>query len=109
MEAKGFDVSEVSDDTMERLASKMADDYLEQMYWLSMEIIAEEMLDIPKIVFDREGNHLHIGDKVIWYDPEEEARDLSRIWTIDDVSPDIVNISDEYSEAEVLPNELKRI
>ena len=23
--------------------------------------------------------------------------------------PDIVNISDEYSEAEVLPNELKRI
>jgi len=47
LEAKGFDVSEVDDDTMERLASKMADDYCEQLFWTSMEIIAEYM-DIPK-------------------------------------------------------------
>lgn len=43
LEEKGFDVSDVTDETMERLASKMADDYLEQMYWISLEIIAEEL------------------------------------------------------------------
>lgn len=49
LDAKGFDTSEVDDATMERLASKMADDYCEQLFWSSMEIIAEYM-DIPKKV-----------------------------------------------------------
>ena len=49
LEAKGFDTSEVDDATMERLASRMADDYCEQLFWSSMEIIAEYM-DIPKKV-----------------------------------------------------------
>ena len=43
----GFDVSEVTDCTMERLASKMANDYLEQLYWIQLPILAED-LDIPK-------------------------------------------------------------
>lgn len=43
LEAKGFDVSNVTDLMMEQLARKMADDYLEQMYWISLEIIAENM------------------------------------------------------------------
>lgn len=47
LEEKGFDTSEVSDETMRRLASKMADDYLEQLYWISLEILAE-CLDIPQ-------------------------------------------------------------
>ena len=47
LESKGFDTSEITDDQMKRLASKMADDYLEQMYWISMTIIAEE-LGFPK-------------------------------------------------------------
>lgn len=47
LEAKGFDTSEITDDQMSKLASKMADDYLEQMYWISMTIIAEE-LGFPK-------------------------------------------------------------
>lgn len=47
LESKGFDTSEITDDQMKRLASKMADDYLEQMYWISMKIIAEE-LGFPK-------------------------------------------------------------
>ena len=47
LEAKGFDTSEVDDDTMERLASKMGDDYCEQLFWTSLEIIAEYM-GIPK-------------------------------------------------------------
>ncbi len=47
LESKGFDTSEITDDQMKRLASKMADDYLEQMYWISMTIIAEQ-LGFPK-------------------------------------------------------------
>lgn len=47
LEAKGFDTSDITDIQMEHLASKMADDYLEQMYWISMEIIAEN-LGFPK-------------------------------------------------------------
>lgn len=47
LEERGFDTSEVDDDTMERLASKMSDDYCEQMFWTSMEIIAE-IMGIPK-------------------------------------------------------------
>ncbi len=56
LEAKGFDTSEVSDAEMERLASKMADDYCEQMFWISLDIIAE-LQGIPK-------RTLHKGDKV---------------------------------------------
>ena len=47
LEAIGFDTTHVSDETMERLASKMADDYCEQLFWDSMTIIAE-ILGIPK-------------------------------------------------------------
>ena len=47
LEAKGFDVKAISDSQMETLASKMADDYVEQMFWISMSIIAEE-LGFPK-------------------------------------------------------------
>lgn len=43
----GYDASEVSDDTMERLASKLGDDYCEQLFWTSLDIIAE-YLGIPK-------------------------------------------------------------
>lgn len=47
LEALGFDTSEVSDDTMERLANKLGDDYCEQLFWTSLDIIAE-YLEIPK-------------------------------------------------------------
>ena len=43
----GFDTSEVSDETMEYLAKKLGDDYCEQLFWSSLEIIAE-YLEIPK-------------------------------------------------------------
>ena len=38
----------MDDGTMNELAKKMADDYCEQLFWLSLEIIAE-YLKIPKI------------------------------------------------------------
>lgn len=42
-----YDASKVSDETMERLASKLGDDYCEQLFWTSLDIIAE-YLEIPK-------------------------------------------------------------
>ena len=57
-----------------------------------------------------------VGDKVKWYDPEVEARDLSVVWTIDEIrgslddDDTIILITSEYgSEAEVFPNELEVI
>lgn len=47
LEAAEFDVSEVSDDQMERLAKLMRDDYCTQMFHESMEILAE-CLGFPK-------------------------------------------------------------
>ncbi|NDW08761.1 hypothetical protein [Dysgonomonas sp. 520] len=46
---KGFDVSNVQDCDMETLARKMSNDYCEQLFWTSLEIIAEDGLGIPKI------------------------------------------------------------
>ena len=47
LEDIGFNTSEVSDDTMKKLASKLADDYCDTLYWISLEAIAES-LNIPK-------------------------------------------------------------
>ena len=47
LEELGFDTSEVSDETMEKLAGKLGDDYCEQLFWTSLKIIAEYM-GIPK-------------------------------------------------------------
>lgn len=47
----GFDGDAVDDATMERLASKMCDDYVEQLFWEHMGIIAES-LSIPKLQID---------------------------------------------------------
>ncbi len=45
--ASGFDASQVSDEAMETLARKMADDYVEQLFWLSLKLNAET-LGFPK-------------------------------------------------------------
>lgn len=52
------------------------------------------------------GEKLEVGMKVIWNDPDESARDLSRVWTIDNINGEVISISDGYSEAEVTANEL---
>ena len=58
-------------------------------------------------VLDRNGKEIEIGSHVIWFDPEIDARDLDRVWTVDDYTEDIVQISDECSEAEVYPSEIE--
>ena len=56
---------------------------------------------------DRKGQELFVGAQVIWHDPEEEARDLSRVWTIYRISDEIILIADEFGEAEVYPIEVE--
>ena len=57
---------------------------------------------------DKNGKIIHTGDNVRWCDPEESARDLKRVWTVDEIhSEECVLISDEYSQAEVIPEELE--
>lgn len=48
LEEKGFDTSDVDDDTMQRIADKLGDDYCEQLFWISLEIIAGEGFNIPR-------------------------------------------------------------
>lgn len=47
LEAIGFDTSNVSDSTMEKLASRLGDDYCDQLFWISLDIMAE-YFEIPR-------------------------------------------------------------
>ena len=47
LEELGFDASQVDDATMEHLARKLADDYVQNHFWLALDIIAE-LQDVPK-------------------------------------------------------------
>ena len=55
LEGIGFDVSNVDDSTMEQLASKLGNDYVEQLYWIALPIIAKH-LEIPLKEEENEGN-----------------------------------------------------
>ena len=48
LESLGFDTKDVEDETMEKLAKKMSNDYMEQLYWISMKTIASECLNIKR-------------------------------------------------------------
>lgn len=48
LEQIGFDASNIDDETMQRIADKLGEDYCEQLFWTSLEIIAEEGFDIPR-------------------------------------------------------------
>ena len=57
--------------------------------------------------------NIKIGDRVKWYDPEEESRDLNIVWTVNEIKGSlndedtIILITNEYgSEAEVFQSEL---
>lgn len=47
LEGIGYDTSKVDDATMERLASKMADAYCDNGFWIDLPILAD-YLEIPK-------------------------------------------------------------
>ena len=65
------------------------------------------------MVSDRNKEKLNVGDCVLWHDPDEETRDLTRIWAIDRINgtdeDSVILISDELgSEAEVFGWELEK-
>ena len=47
LEPYGFDIEDISDDEMEELASRMEDDYCEQLFRGSMVIIARDAMGLP--------------------------------------------------------------
>ena len=64
------------------------------------------------MVKDKFGKEIKVGSKVIWFDPEKAAQDLERVYEVFDIEDtgeddSIVDIYDNYSEAQVFPNELK--
>lgn len=48
LEQVGFDVSEATDEEMEKLADQMREDFLERLYWSSLKGVAED-LGIPRL------------------------------------------------------------
>ena len=48
LESRGFDTTNITDAQMEELAQRMCNDYLEQMFWISLDTIAEDIIGIPK-------------------------------------------------------------
>ena len=48
LESRGFDTTNITDAQMEELARKMCDDYIEQMFWISLDIIAEDIVGFKK-------------------------------------------------------------
>ena len=64
-------------------------------------------------VEDMLGDTLEEGDEVLWADPDDDARDLNRVWEVYAIqSEELVKIATgeptdkDYSEAEVNPSEL---
>lgn len=43
LQSLGYDISSVSDETMEDIADKMLNDYMDQLYWNSLDVIASQM------------------------------------------------------------------
>ena len=57
---------------------------------------------------DKKGKALKVGKKVVWHDPEDSVKDLSRVYKVNKIiNEEVILISDEFSEAEVCPNELE--
>ena len=48
LESRGFDTANITDAQMEQLAQRICNDYLEQMFWISLDTIAEDIIGIPK-------------------------------------------------------------
>lgn len=67
LESKGFDISNVTDSEMSELADKLGDDYCEQLFWSSMEIIAEDLMEIPRYICPK------CGSKASMYNPAEQT------------------------------------
>ena len=99
-DAEEWECTETNDD-MVRHEHPQTSDYVE---W---SVVEKEIEIDPECQYDRNGNVLNVGDRVLWYDPSEEFRDLQRVYKIFDIDGDIIRISDERSEVECPASELE--
>lgn len=59
---------------------------------------------------DRNGKKILVGNKVKWYDPQEEYRDVNRVWEVSHIHDNgIILLCDVFGDAEVYPQELEVI
>ena len=58
--AKGFDVRGITDCDIKRLARMMASDYCEQLFWSSLEILAEDVMQFPRLPECPQCESLHV-------------------------------------------------
>jgi hypothetical protein len=64
------------------------------------------------MIKDINGIEIKVGSNVLWHDPDESAQDLSRVYEVYDIEDtgdddSIIDIFDEYSEAQVFADELE--
>lgn len=67
------------------------------------------------MITDIDNIEIKVGDKVYWNDPglfdletmEDRREAWLTLWDVDEVSEEMVCISNDYSEAEVYPKELE--
>lgn len=106
-----YDDNEREVDEWEHIESDMSIEYYEEGYYMSNHIrwfIVEKEIEFdPERQYDRNGDVLNVGDRVLWYDPAEEFRDLQRVYKIFEIGGDIIRISDERSEVECFASELE--
>ena len=60
LEDIGYDIANIDDGTMERLASKMADAYCDNGFWIDLPIIAD-YLEIP----EKDERKCHLCDSIM--------------------------------------------
>lgn len=64
-------------------------------------------------LYDKNNQEIFVGSRVLWHDPEESAKDLSRVYDVEDIIGEdedaVILITDEFGEAEVFANELEVI
>ena len=110
LEDANFDTSNVSDEVMKDLAQMMQDEYYNNFFWDSLDSLARYLKIPDKAQQDRDGDSIHVGDFVIWYDPDEENRDLNIAYKVLRMNGEVILIGgEEVSEAEVFAHELKII
>lgn len=80
-----------------------------QSFYFADDAIDNVDLSKEKEIKDRFGNVIAKGDKVVWYDPQTEYRDLSRVWVIEEINEEMAFISDDFGECECLPTEIAKV
>ena len=115
LEEKGFDTSKITAAQMEHLAGKLGDDYCEQLFWYSLEILAE-CNGFPKKpeTYYKVSVYSDDGTNIDWQTPtalegkvfrsEEDARDWLDAHGLGECD---VNISEvKYTKDELFDDEI---